>query len=73
MELNWWPMVAPPLPCRNDLEFDTDADGWANEPCVRVGGDAECPTCGLPYWRHPRVTDEVPTLRRACDGRMLKL
>lgn len=46
---------------------------WWDEPCIRAGGDAECAVCGKAYWKHPHVTDEVPTLVRACDGRLLKL
>lgn len=46
---------------------------WWNEECIRASGEAICPECGKEYWRHPRVTREVPTLARACDGRLLKL
>lgn len=47
---------------------------WPEEPCVRSSGEGVCETCSLPYWRHPQVAkNEVPTLVRACDGRLLKL
>ena len=49
------------------------AEAWWDEVCIRVSGEMECEECGRPYWRHPRVTDEVPTLMRACDGRLLKI
>lgn len=46
---------------------------WLDEVCIRASGEAICPICDRPYWRHERVTKEVPTLARACDGRLLKL
>ncbi len=46
---------------------------WRNEVCHRVSGNVDCAACGKPYWRHPKVTQEVPTLVRGCDGRLLKL
>lgn len=46
---------------------------WWDEECFRASGEAICDECARPYWRHPGVTDEVPTLVRACDGRLLKL
>lgn len=48
-------------------------DGWADEECHRVSGEVECTMCTRPYWKHRQVTPEVPTLVRACDGRLLKL
>jgi hypothetical protein len=49
------------------------ATEWWEEECFRVSGEVECSECGHPYWKHPMVTSEAPSLVRACDGRMLKL
>lgn len=38
--------------------------------CERVGGDAECKTCLLPYRDHLEVQ---PTFVIGCDGKVLKL
>lgn len=46
---------------------------WWDEECVRASGEVICEECGKPYWKHAQVTKEVPTLVRACDGRLLKL
>lgn len=62
---NW--RVAEP----DDLPAEPD---WREEEAIRASGDAICPICDRPYWRHHQVAkDEVPTLVRACDGRLLKL
>lgn len=50
------------------------ADRVLEETCIRTSGEALCPECGQEYWRHPQPAKElVPTLVRACDGRLLKL
>lgn len=37
----WAPMVAPPLPCRNDREFDTCRHAFPVEECVQCWIAAE--------------------------------
>lgn len=39
---------------------------------VYAGGDAACDHCGYVYYDHPSVVG-FEWLRRACDGRLLKL
>lgn len=39
---------------------------------VRVGGDATCNVCGMPYYDHATVRG-YRWLHRACDGRLVKL
>jgi hypothetical protein len=47
---------------------------WWEEECFRAGGEVICDICGKKYWKHPQpAKEEVPTLVRACDGRLLKL
>lgn len=41
MSAPWSPMVAPPLVCRNDVEFDTCAHGYPAEECM-VGRGRAC-------------------------------
>lgn len=61
-------------PWRSRRETSDPSEGdWLNEECIRASGEAECPECGEKYWKHKRVAREVPTLVRACDGRLLKL
>jgi hypothetical protein len=49
-------------------------DDWREEECFRASGEVICDVCGKEYWKHPQVAKaEVPTLVRACDGRLLKL
>jgi hypothetical protein len=50
-----------------------DTEGWQDEECIRLSGEQECEICLLPFWKHPRVAKDAPTLVRACDGRLLKL
>lgn len=63
----------------SDQSFSLDLwldmlDEWQGlNNMVRAGGEAICPACDLPYWKHLRVSNQVPTLARACDGRLLKL
>ncbi len=59
-------------PATPDHEEDCPA-AWWNQECVRVSGNILCDVCNRPYWRHPSVTSEAPSLVRACDGRLLKL
>jgi hypothetical protein len=47
---------------------------WEDEEAFRASGEVICEVCRLAYWKHPQVAkEEVPTLVRACDGRLLKL
>lgn len=47
---------------------------WWEEESFRASGEVICEECGKEYWRHPQVAKaEVPTLVRACDGKLLKL
>lgn len=63
-----WHHVAPP----KTPHFPTLK--WWEEPAIRASGEVICEVCGKPYWRHEQVAKaEVPTLVRACDGRLLKL
>lgn len=64
-----------PRRCHGDtvLRIANEPD-WREEECIRASGEVICTECGLPYWKHKQVAkDEVPTLVRACDGRLLKL
>ncbi len=45
-----------------------------DEECVRVSGAVVCSICNKEYWRHPKPDPEnIPTLRRLCDGQLGKL
>lgn len=56
------------------VESLSGGENWWDEECIRAGGEVICEICRRPYWRHRQVAKkEVPTLVRACDGRLLKL
>ena len=59
-------MIGAPKPFRPDTIRVERGD------YVRVSGDVECPVCGCEYWMHATVQG-YEFLRRACDGRLLKL
>lgn len=47
---------------------------WTDQEAFRASGAVICEVCGREYWKHAQVAKaEVPTLVRACDGRLLKL
>lgn len=57
-----------------DASNQTPDESWRDETVTRASGEVICSICSLPYWKHPQpAKDEVPTLVRACDGRLLKL
>jgi hypothetical protein len=37
----------------------------------RVGGDAECERCHLPYLEHPQISG-LPTFHLTCSGKVVK-
>lgn len=59
--------------------IDALKPGDEGETYVRVSGDMVCPVCGETYYKHPTevkydsIDAQVMSLRRACDGRLLKL
>ena len=58
----------------DEIKETEDIVNWWDEGAFRASGEVICIECGKEYWKHPQVAkDEVPTLVRGCDGKLLKL
>lgn len=71
----WWARNAdPPRMLLEDDRLRAEAE-QATAECPhfhRASGEMPCPTCGEPYWRHPRHWPFI-WLNVLCDGLAVKL